>query len=103
MVTVVNPSSLGPTNQVGSPSHCSSRKPPFPGGISLSPDFRKPFCFSGLHSWPWPRVLEVCLFVPGMCSVFAILVCLLASLALLLQARRQHLFIRPFWRRQQIS
>ena len=36
-------------------------------------------------------------------SVFAILVCLLASLALLLQARRQHLFIRPFWRRQQIS
>ena len=36
-------------------------------------------------------------------SVFAILVCLLASLALLLQARHQHLFIRPFWRRQQIS
>jgi membrane protease YdiL (CAAX protease family) len=31
-------------------------------------------------------------------SVFAIVVCLLVSLVLLIQARRQHLFVLPFWR-----
>ena len=34
-------------------------------------------------------------------SVFAIAVCLLASLVLLTRARRQDRFIRPFWRRRQ--
>ena len=32
-------------------------------------------------------------------SLLAILVRLLVSLALLIQARRQHHFIRPFWQR----
>ena len=34
-------------------------------------------------------------------SVFAIAVCLLASLVFLTRARRQDLFVRPYWRRRQ--
>ena len=60
----------GPTTRPRIRSHCLSRQPRSPRVACLQVLFCKPFYFSGLRCWLWPRGLVVCLLGPDMESVF---------------------------------